>query len=251
MVARAVGGSLVILTLELMKGPPLLLVGCWSSSRWVVSGWWGLRREKSIISSLNLQIIAQHPGGQKAWSLWVNPACDLCLLVSELCASPYSTSSLQPHLTSPCLQTVCYLSFLMPQRPGAWLAFSSSFFHSFATHCISTGHLWQKPKKSNTKLQCASYSLVPSPLMKKRKDATILGTCQNIQQISATAASDDNTLFWSVGVLSNKWSQTDAKAYLQREHKAISLYLTFNMKNRGIKTWAFQHKQWPVISLAF
>lgn len=64
--ARPVGGSLVIST------PELLLVGCWSSSEWVVSGWWGLRRERTIISSLNLQITAQHPGGKKAWSYeWI------------------------------------------------------------------------------------------------------------------------------------------------------------------------------------
>jgi len=56
-------------------------------------------------------------------------------------------------------------------------------------------------------------------------EAIIFGTYQSIQQISATGASDDNILFLSTGCLYNKWSQTDAKAYLQWEHKAISLYL--------------------------
>ena len=161
----------------------------------------------------------------ESMKLWVNPVCDLLLLGSELHASPYSSSSLQPHLTSRCLQTVCDLSFLMPQRPGACLPFSSSLFCSFATHCIRTGHLYQKPKKSNTKLQCASYALVPSNLLSKMTEAIIFGTYQSIQQISATGASDDNILFLSTGCLYNKWSQTDAKAYLQWEHKAISLYL--------------------------
>lgn len=64
-----------------------------------------------------------------------------------------------------------------------------------------------------------------STSLKKRKDAIILGTCRNIQQISDTAASDDNRLVLSICGLYNKWSQTDAKAYLQWEHKAISLYL--------------------------
>lgn len=197
-VARALGGSLAIPTPELMKGPPLLLVGCWSSSRWVASGWWALRREKSIISFK----LANHcPASWRGenMKLWMNPACDLLLLGPELRASPYSSSSLQPHLPSPCPQTVCHLSFLMPQRPRVWLAFSPSFFHSFATRCISIGHLWQKPKKTNIKLQCASYSLVPSTSLKKKEG------CHRFGNLPKHSANLSNSSFWWQYTIFKHW----------------------------------------------
>lgn len=148
-----------------------------------------VRVEEGEEHRLVFQLANHCPASRRGESmkLWVNLDCDLLLLGSELRANLYSSTSLQPHLTSPCPKNVCDLSFLMPQRPGAWLACFTSSFHSFATHCISTGHLWQKPKKSNIKLQCASYSFY---FIKKKEG------CHHFGNLPKHSANLRDSSFW-------------------------------------------------------
>ena len=127
---------------------------------------------------------------------WVNSACDLLLLGSDCVLA--RTPAVPYNPTSP-LPACSDLSFLMPQRPGAWLAFSSSFFYSFATHCISTRHLWQKPKKSNVKLQCASYSLVLSTSWKKKEG------CHHFGNLPKHSANLSDSSFWWQYTIFKHW----------------------------------------------
>lgn len=133
----------------------------------------------------------------------MNPAFNLPACTP---AVPYNPTSLLP------AHRLCVTSFLLPQSPAVWLLPASSIALQHTAPALATCS--KKPKKSIIKLQYASYSLVPFTSLKK-KDAIILGTCQSIQQISATAASDDSTLFVSIGVSCNKLSQADTKAHLQ------------------------------------
>lgn len=205
-----------------MNGPPLLLVGCWSSSRWVVSGWWGLRREKSIILSFNLQITAQHPGGEKAWSCeWIQLVTCFCwdqsYVLARTPALPYNPTSPLP--ASKMCVTCPFWCLKVLER--GWLALPAlSIAFQYTALALATCGKSQRKAILNYNVQ-----VTHSTSLKKRKDAIVLGTCQSIQQISETAVSDDNRLGLSICSLYNKWSQTDAKAYLQWEHKAISLYL--------------------------
>lgn len=196
MVARAVGGSLAILSLELIKSPALLLEGGWSSSSWVVSGWWRLRREHH-------HLFFKHANHWPA--SWKGESTKHMNESSLWPVSVGNRATCQPILqqlltTSPCPQTVCDLSFLMPQRPGARLAFSSSFFHSFTTHCIGTDDLCQKPKKSNNKLQCASYLLAPSASLKKKEGCHHFG---NLTKHSANLG--DSSFWWQHTVFKHWW----------------------------------------------